>query len=289
MTNTIAIVGHSGTAGKPITAALVNSDAKVKVLYRAGSDLSSLDPSVETILFDYEDEASITKALQGVDILVFLTGGSAIPLQAKFIAPFKAAKCSLFVPSELGWVWKPEEAARTSIIREKAEFEDLLKEQGVPMLRLSTGGWTEEYGFELLYGVNNTANTISVWGNGGGTALSSMAYVVAGFKSMLVTTPPSQLANRSIGLVELAPTAKEVIAALERRNGSPPKVTYVPAEDIIAEQDAVLANVDSTPELQYAQLVSAVKRKVAENVLGVGEDIWEVAGWKRMTVDELVA
>jgi nucleoside-diphosphate-sugar epimerase len=68
--NRIAIYGHRGWASSAITAALIASGTPVKVLYRPGSDVSSLPDSIATVAVDLADHGQVVAALQDVDIVM---------------------------------------------------------------------------------------------------------------------------------------------------------------------------------------------------------------------------
>lgn len=68
--NRIAVYGHRGWASSAIVAALIESGTPIKVLYRPGSDISSLPDSVTKIASDLDDQDTIIAALQDVDIVL---------------------------------------------------------------------------------------------------------------------------------------------------------------------------------------------------------------------------
>lgn len=68
--NRIAIYGHRGWASSAIFAALMQSGAPVKVLYRPSSDISDLPESVTSVEVDVEDQQAVEAALEDVDIVM---------------------------------------------------------------------------------------------------------------------------------------------------------------------------------------------------------------------------
>ena len=68
--NRIAIYGHRGWAASAITDALIASGAPVKVLYRPGSDVSSLPGDTPTIQVNVDDTPALVEVLQDVDIVM---------------------------------------------------------------------------------------------------------------------------------------------------------------------------------------------------------------------------
>lgn len=68
--NRIAVYGHRGWASSTIVAALIASGAPIKVLYRPGSNTSSLPDSVVKIAVDLAHQEAVIAALQDVDIVM---------------------------------------------------------------------------------------------------------------------------------------------------------------------------------------------------------------------------
>lgn len=71
--NRIAIYGHRGWVGSPVLRALAATGAPIKVLHRAGSDISALPTGVSTAEIDIDDAGTLVPALQDVDIVLCVT------------------------------------------------------------------------------------------------------------------------------------------------------------------------------------------------------------------------
>lgn len=69
--NRIAVYGHRGWVSSAVFAALVQSGAPIKVLYRPGSDVSDLPEGVVSVEVDVEDQQAVESALQDVDIVMY--------------------------------------------------------------------------------------------------------------------------------------------------------------------------------------------------------------------------
>lgn len=78
--NRIAIHGHRGWASSAIVAALIDSGAPIKILYRPGSDVSNIPDTVETIEVDLADQERVVDVLRDVDIVMYITLLSSFPL-----------------------------------------------------------------------------------------------------------------------------------------------------------------------------------------------------------------
>jgi len=227
----------------------------------------------------------LTSALAGVDVLIVTLGVTALGLQHKLIAPAKAAGVKLFVPTEFSNIYTPDEVAAVPLLSGKHDVAKALKAHQIPTLLVYTGYWVEILGFQAFTGFNIAGAEVEVFGDDHPVTYSSLAYIGAALVQLLATGDVSKHAGRTIGVQELQITAKEVIAALERKNGSAPKVTRHSTEDLRAELKSVMA---ATHE-SFPRFGAIVKVKVATTGSGVGEDVFEVAGYKKKTVDDVVA
>lgn len=74
-TDKVAIIGHNGWAARSILKALSSQSftQPIRVLAREGSNTATLPENTEVARYSWEDEASISKALEGVDVLLYVT------------------------------------------------------------------------------------------------------------------------------------------------------------------------------------------------------------------------
>ncbi|RKO91458.1 hypothetical protein BDK51DRAFT_23926 [Blyttiomyces helicus] len=282
--NRLAIIGYTGWAAEPITKAFINAGVPVKLLNRVGS---TADPSkfptdaknVTTAQFDYDDEASIVKAFEDIDIVISLVSGPGLASQIK-LAPAlaKSPSVKLFVPSELGGDYDRELARNIEIVEVKFKVQDALKKERVPFVLVPIGGFAE-FVFSIPFlGINLATNEIELAdGSQSNTlAVSSVAYTAAGFLSLFATTPPAQLAGRHIWLIERRVSGDEIVAALKKT--AEPKVTVRPLEEV----RGVIA------QGGYPGLAALVRTQWAEGGHAAGADVWEVVGYERATVEDWV-
>jgi nucleoside-diphosphate-sugar epimerase len=68
--NRIAIYGHRGWVGASVLRALAATGAPLKVLHRAGSDISNLPKGVTTAEVNLDDAQSLISPLQDIDIVL---------------------------------------------------------------------------------------------------------------------------------------------------------------------------------------------------------------------------
>lgn len=108
---------------------------------------------------------------------------------------------------------------------------------------------------------------------------STREYVAAALASLLPSTPPSSLSGRTIGLSELRPTMSEIISSIQARQPSQPvSIAREP------ESTALGRIADGHP----LALMDLVKILWSRGEHSVGQDVYEVEGYKKATLDELV-
>ena len=100
--------------------------------------------------------------------------------------------------------------------------------------------------------------------------------MAAGYVSLFLSTPPSKLANRTIGLNELSPTGKEVLDTIAQRNKSSPKIARCSVQD--ANRLAV----------ESGDLAALVRKKLGDGTHGVGDDIWDVESYQKLSITDLI-
>jgi uncharacterized protein YbjT (DUF2867 family) len=94
---TFAVAGGAGGLGALITKELLAQGAQVAVLSR---NASTAVPSGATVkVVDYSDAASLTAALQGVQVVVSALSAGGFAQQPALADAAKAAGVKLFVPS----------------------------------------------------------------------------------------------------------------------------------------------------------------------------------------------
>lgn len=104
---------------------------------------------------------------------------------------------------------------------------------------------------------------------------SSRKYVAAGYASIFVHHLPSSLSGRTIGLNELNPTGSDIAAAMEEHHKKPTKI----ARDSIENMRSQATKGD---------LAALVRKKMGDGTHGVGTDLWDVTGYAKSNVRDLI-
>lgn len=117
---------------------------------------------------------------------------------------------------------------------------------------------------------------------------STADYVAAAYVSIFTGSPISEISNRAIGLIELAPTGEEIAEALEKKHGEKPKIFTQSVEKTVADfhkhrtsDHPVLSRI--SPAWFWRKLWGT-----GELTSMLGSDIWDVPGYQKATVDDLI-
>ncbi|KAI1767518.1 NmrA-like family protein [Hypoxylon sp. FL1150] len=284
--NRIAVYGHRGWASSAIFDALVSSGAPLKVLYRPGSDVSSLPSNVAKVKVDVENQEQLIAALQDVDIVISLVGHEGLTRQLGFVKAIPRTNVKIFVPSDLGIRVLDEQGLRVPVNKTKAEVEKTAHAAGIPTTVVVPGCFAESAFSIGIMGIDYPGNRIVFTGDSANQQVNicTRNYVAAAYAQIFASTPPAQLQGRIIGLSEIKATANEIVAALKRKYGKEPEIIAHSLEKVENE-------VDTCIEKGVPLSLAWWCRKTWGNgklVKGVGDDIWEVKGYEKATLEGLL-
>ncbi|KAF8596574.1 NAD(P)-binding protein [Ceratobasidium sp. AG-I] len=233
----IAIAGGSGYVGKAFTDALLNVKAfEVRVLARESSidsaplqDFKKRGATLHVV--SYDDEASLVRALEGVDVLISTVAGAAIiPAQIPLIKAAKVAGVKTFFPSEWGSDFDDDHPS--PVVQSKKTVLKAANEIGLPVTAVSTGGFPE-YCLISQLGYHFDEGKVTVWGEGNAkctwTTARSIAQWVA---NVLNIVPIERLQNQHFEIQGDSVSTNEVIALWEKKHGKKLQVEYRPLSEI---------------------------------------------------------
>ena len=108
--------------------------------------------------------------------------------------------------------------------------------------------------------------------------------MASAYASIFAKTPVDEIKNRAIGLSELIVTGSDIFQALHRKHNSPPKVFRQSLDQVDEEVSTRLSKGDRVA------IVFVYRRPWGSGtqIDLVGNDIWEVEGYKKATLDELL-
>ncbi|KAI0883288.1 NmrA-like family protein [Annulohypoxylon maeteangense] len=285
--NRIAVYGHRGWAGSAIFNALVASGAPVKVIYRPGSDVSSVPSGVAKVELDIEkQQQELVAALQDIDIVISLVGHEGVLRQHAFVKALPRTNVKLFVPSDLGIRVNDEQGLRVPVNKTKQEVVDAAKKAGISTAVVQVGCFAESAFSIGIMGIDYTGNRMVFTGDSANQLVNicTRDYVAAAYASIFARTPPAELAGRVIGVSELKATGSEIAAALKKKYGVEPHIFKHSLEKVDNEIETCIKN--GIP-LSLAWWC----RKTWGNgtlVKSIGEEIWEVEGYPKATLEELL-
>ncbi|KAK2030798.1 NAD(P)-binding protein [Colletotrichum zoysiae] len=283
--NRIAVYGHRGWGSSSIVEALITSGAVAKVLYRAGSDVSNLPTHITRMEVDINDEAALIEALQDIDIVISLVGHEGVQRQHGFVKAIPKTNVKLFSPSDLAGRYD-EQGLKIGVNKAKCELEKAARAAGISTTVVLIGNFAEFALNTLGMGVDLTGNRIVFSGTSDDEKLNlcTREYVGAAYVSIFSTTPISQLENRAIALCELRPTGKDIAATLESKHGIAPQIFSHSLEKVNGEVEKGLASGSLFTLSWYCRKIWGTGQQAQT----VGSDFWEVNGYKKATLEDLV-
>ncbi|CAE6436156.1 unnamed protein product [Rhizoctonia solani] len=234
---TVALAGANGFVGKAFAKEFLAQGLDTRILTRTESinsaplqEFKSQGASLHAV--SYDDEASLFKALEGVDVLVSTVAGAAlVSAQVPLIKAAKAAGVKLFLPSEYGSVFE-DESNPSPVIQSKKKVIKAAQDAGLPFAALSNGGFPE-YCFIPPLGYNFAAKKATIWGDGNAKSTWTTVHSVADWvANVLKTVPISQLENKHLRIQGNSASANEVVALWEKKHNDKLEVEYHPLKEL---------------------------------------------------------
>ncbi|XEV07472.1 hypothetical protein FSHL1_012759 [Fusarium sambucinum] len=287
--NRIAVYGHRGLFSSPIAAALVASGAPVTILYRPESDVSNFPANVPTIKVDPFDEDALVAALHDIDIVISLVGDSGVDAEQGFVRAIPRTQVKLFVPSDLGLRYG-EEGMLIPLLRKKEDVQEAARQAGIPLTVILIANFAEFTLGSIAMGIDIKGNRLLYTGNSAKekAVMSTADYVAAAYVSIFTRNPIAEIRNRAIGVIELAPTGEEIAEALRRKHGEEPKIFTQSVEKAVEDFHTHLTS--GHPILSRLSAAWFYRKLwgTGELTSMLGSDIWDVPGYRKATVDDLI-
>ncbi|KAJ5170052.1 NmrA-like family protein [Penicillium coprophilum] len=283
--NRIAVYGHRGWVSSAIFAALAQSGAPIKVLYRSGSDVSDLPKGVTSVEVDVEDQHALEAALQDIDIVISLVGLEGVTRQHGFVKAIPQTEVKLFVPSELA-LRCDDQGLRVPVNKAKFEVEAAAKQAGISTTIILPGYFAESALNSCLIGVDVPRNRIVFTGDSERQILNicTREYVAAAYAAIFAQTPISQLQDTVFGLSELRVTGEDVANSLEKKHGAPPQIFRHSLEEADRQMQTRL---DQGQPLALAWYCRRVWGS-GQVLNAIGSNIWELEGYQKKSLKDLI-
>ncbi|CAE6366785.1 unnamed protein product [Rhizoctonia solani] len=282
-TKTVALAGANGYVGKAFAKEFLVQGLDLRILTRGESinsaplqEFKSKGASLHAI--SYDDEASILKALQGVDVVVSTVAGSAIvSAQVPLIKAAKAAGVKLFLPSEYGSTFEGP-ANPSPVIQSKKKVIKAAQDAGLPYAALHTGAFPE-YCLIPPFGYNFAEKKVTVWGDGNAKSSWTTVHSAADWlANVLKSVPISQLENKRLLIQGNVATTNEVIKLWEQKHGAKLEVDYHPTKEL---DDRVNASAEDFLAILLQEWTSG------RGELG-GKDNGLYPEWKPDTIESII-
>ncbi|CAE6412323.1 unnamed protein product [Rhizoctonia solani] len=235
----VALAGANGYVGKAFVDAFLHLGAfQVRLLVRNESidtapyqEYKKRGASLHAI--SYDDEASLVKALDGVDVLVSTVAAAALTSAQLCFLQSPTSPCAgvkVFFPSEYGGHF-PDDVSSPAFRAKKAVVKSA-QDHGLPVATLNNGGFPE-YIFIPSLGFTFAAKKVTIWGEGNTkiswTTVKSLADWLA---NVLKSVPVSQLQNKDISIEGSVTTLNELVGLWERKHNDKLQVERRPLKEL---------------------------------------------------------
>ncbi|KAJ1309095.1 hypothetical protein OPQ81_004773 [Rhizoctonia solani] len=238
----VALAGANGYVGKAFAKAFLDIDTfEVRLLVRTESIGATAyqeykKRGASLCAISYDDEASLIKALDGVDVLVSAVGAAGLTSsQIPLIKAAKQAGVKLFFPSEYGGQF-PDTPSPLSV---KKTIVQTARDHGVPVATLSNGGFPE-YMFIPPLGFSLAEKKVTIWGKGDTKITWTTAGSVADWlANVLKSVPISQLQDKELIIQGNVHTLNEIVKLWEQKHNDKLQVEHRPLKEI---EERLVAN-----------------------------------------------
>ncbi|KAH7320784.1 hypothetical protein B0I35DRAFT_459523 [Stachybotrys elegans] len=220
----IALIGATGNIGTPtLNALLAKKIHTITVILRPEST-ATLPPDVIVKKGALDDEAFLTSALEGQDVLLVQAAISVMELQDGFIRAAAAAKVEYVLPTEFGSDPEARFIDQFELLVQKKARKQLIEELGVSSwIGVVTNQWLDfclPYG---LYAINSKDRKATLF-DGGNTKFVTATYGRIGQAvAELLSLPKEELAaykNKHLYVTSFHITQRELLDSIQRATGT---------------------------------------------------------------------
>lgn len=242
--HTVGLLAHTGRTGSAALRVLLEAHRLGKinlvVLFRPGSNLSTIDKDVETRELDLSapDTDKIKAAVKGLNVLISLVAISGLQDQIHLFDPLAATPGFVsFIPPIFGIPTytrdvDPEDERLQAFL---SAFRPLIKipqSLGLGVTRITCGVFTDYFFDEKYVDTDIDANSIHLYGQAmnKGMALTS-SEALAEAIGEIATRQPETIKDKTFHVYDYSPTGTEIIQTLESLHGTKPVVIDVTEDD----------------------------------------------------------
>ncbi|KAH8592821.1 putative isoflavone reductase like protein P3 [Bisporella sp. PMI_857] len=219
----VAVLGATGTLGKPVFDALVNSNKFNLTVVTRSSSKSTFPDSVTVKTADYSSVDSVATAFQGQDAVVSLVGNQGFEGQTVLIDAAIKAGVKRFLPSEFGSNIANPNTAQLPIFGHKVAIRKYIEEKAAANKDFTYSyvingpflDWGIEVGFTLAYQEGKPRIF-----NGGDQLVSSTSLATVGNAVVGVLTHPAETVNRDVYVEDIRISQNKLLALAKKANPS---------------------------------------------------------------------
>ncbi|KAK3328212.1 putative oxidoreductase CipA [Cercophora scortea] len=247
----VAIVGASGTMGKPITEELLKTGKHtITALTRAGST-NVLPAGIHSVAVDYDDEASLVTALQGQQFLIITLSVHAAPdTHEKLVAAAAKAGVPYVMPNCYGFLIDDETVRNETLVTPQyhARVAEIEAHGVSSWIALANSFWYEfslglspdSYGFDIparkvtFFDEGNVKLSTTTWQQCGRAvaALLSLPELPVDENDKSVTL--SRWRNKQVRISDFNVSQRDMLDSIHRVLGTTDSdwtITYEPAQE----------------------------------------------------------
>ncbi|KAH8753862.1 hypothetical protein F5883DRAFT_632727 [Diaporthe sp. PMI_573] len=242
----VAVVGGTGTLGKPIVQELVAQGFRVTVLSRSNKqdDLLNTKAAVKTV--DYDSLESLKAALAGQDAVVSTIASPAVgTTQQTVLDAAYASGVKRFIPSEFGINTRKLQGLKVAqILGGKIKLvEDLQKKaqenKSFTWTGISNGLFFHYFGFDTK------AKKATIYDSGNEPfQTSSLGLIAKAVASVL--KHPQETANKYLSIASFQPSLNEILQIVEQETGAKWTVESLDTQDLQKTGEEKLSKGDFT-------------------------------------------
>jgi hypothetical protein len=301
----LVVAGASGILADAILPALINSTSPkfdITVLTRSNSGKSPSLPGAKVVAVDYDNHASLVKAVTGADAIVsLLASGPGKAIDLKLLKAAQDAKVRRIFPSEYTVdVLFPEQAKlmteggqwddSTSPVVTARKFAALAEQDGpTSYTTIMSSGFIDLWlqgRFGLFEPQNHKVSVID--SDKHHFTGSSLSFIAASLIAIL-QMDEEKTKNKRIPIAEVRATMAEVIGAYEEAAGVKFETTTVPSQGMLQMRDQSLEKGDTLTAMFVAVQLGAFNGSGAGDLVeGLRFDGDGYLTAKRQTLKELV-
>ncbi|KAG6367801.1 hypothetical protein INS49_001996 [Diaporthe citri] len=227
----VAVVGGTGTLGKPIVRELVAQGFQVTVLSRSDTQ-DDLPKGAVVKAVDYDSLESLKTALAGQDAVVSTIASPAVgPQQQNVVDAAYASGVKRFIPSEFGINTRELQGLKIAqILAGKTKLVDDLQKKSEETKTFTWTGISNGLFFHY-FGFDAKAKKATVYDSGNEPfQTSSLSLIAKAVASVL--KHPQETANKYLSIASFQPSLNEILMIVEDETGAKWTVERISTQDL---------------------------------------------------------